>query len=417
MNNKDNKNKDIEQPSPILLYIKERWRVLLWVVLLVVAVLYFDAVNPLAERIKEYQYSWQTIVLIIAAVILFPITGGDSKYISSISTKTLLSLSKVFSGFRYIFNRLHYIPKMLLAFAVIYIIVRSAITGDNAVDLLERSIITNGIDEWKWLIAFITSVVALSLIFAFMEKILVFQPVYNEYDEIDRSIRMLRERIQGAEDQLIQTSVLTINNNKEETLGGDKYKLLDRLSISKTDVYKYEEESLKTIVLSKTLFNDTYDLNLHRLIIDKLHSKPKSVEYKWFSDKQGLDDTIKTLMEGWFDYMMESPKYSLIDIWNSRNFKIEFRKVTSAQHLLLHDINIYHYTEKHQTQAIGFLDEVGADGNEDDLVTHYVKLNINNIGELIETLQKGSNSESVKLKWKQFVIDRINEEDRLWRVL
>jgi hypothetical protein len=37
---------------------------------------------------------------------------------------------------------------MLLAFAVIYIIVRSAITGDNAVDLLERSIITNGIDEW-----------------------------------------------------------------------------------------------------------------------------------------------------------------------------------------------------------------------------------------------------------------------------
>jgi len=77
MNNKDNKNKDIEQPSPIFLYIKERWRVLLWVVLLVVAVLYFDAVNPLVERIKEYQYSWQTIVLIMVAVILLPITGGD----------------------------------------------------------------------------------------------------------------------------------------------------------------------------------------------------------------------------------------------------------------------------------------------------------------------------------------------------
>lgn len=414
MSNKDNKNKGIEQTPPIFIYIKEKWGVLLWAVLLAVAMFYFDVVNLLLESAKGF---WQTLALIVVGIILFPITEKDSEKISSFSTRTLLSLSRVFQWFRYVFYRLHYIPRMLLAFAVIYIIVRSAITGDNAVDLLERSIITNGIDEWKWLIVFIIGIVALSLIFAFMEKILVFQPVYNKYNEIDKSIKTLKERIQGAEEQLIQTSVLTINNSKKETLVSDKYKLLDRLSISKTEVYKYEEESLKTIVLSKTLFNDTYDLNLHRLIINKLHSKPKIAQYKWFSDKQGLEDTIKTLMEGWFDYMINSPKYSLIDIWNSRNFDIEFRKITSKQHLLLHDINIYHYTEKQKTQAIGFLDEVGADENVEELVTHYIKLNINNIGELVETLQKDGNSELVELNWKQFVIDRINEEDRLWRLL
>jgi len=343
----------------------------------------------------------------------------DINQISSRLTKILLRLSRIYSIIRHISGKLHVLPRTLLFLTVIYIIVRQAITGDSAVDLLERSLIMNDASEWSWLILFIMGIVALSAVFIFVEKILVFNPIYNEYDDIDETVSKLEERIKGAEDQLIQTSVLTINNNKEETLNSNKFKLLNDLSISKTDVYQYEKDSCNTVILSKTLYNDTTDVQLHEIIINKLYKNPKKVKYVWFSDKQGLDDTVETLMGNWFKYMIDSPTYSLNDIWNSRNFNVEFRKIISTQHLLLHDINLYNYKSQTKTQAIGFLDEQSANEGKDNIVTHFIKLNIDNTSELIETLENDDNSKTVNLTWRQFIINQINKENQsnLWRIL
>jgi uncharacterized membrane protein len=322
---------------------------------------------------------------------------------------TLIALSSIKTNFLSLMNRFSFLRFVFMLGILVYILGNQMVTSDAAVDFVVHSYKDEGLDFLFFLIVFFILVWG----FAYVERITIFDSVFEKYKHASGVLDIIDSRIKKSKKQLQKT--ISLNEDK------GRFKKVSELSISKTDVYKLENESEITIVLSKELIGDITDKALHKIVMTKFKERGASIKYTWYSDNQALEDNVDTLMNKWFHHMQENDRFTLRDIWGSRKFNIVFKRITNADHVLLNDINIYHYKTRVRTEVVGFLNELVDDKKNDDssmensYLTHFTKLLIPNPSELVESIDRQS-EELCDRRWKYFVIRKLKEANltTLW---
>jgi hypothetical protein len=296
--------------------------------------------------------------------------------------------------------------KASIGIVFILVIMLQAVTSDDSVELIKKSFQENESIEF---IAYISVIIFISLVFIYIEKTLKFDSTFNTYKKVDAAIKAIDSRIEDATNHLSDKNKM---NKLMNDIGG--------LSISKRMVYEIERKSKKTVVLSKELNADIQDEQLHNIILTKFRIgvepefRPEEIEYTWYSDKQTLTDAMGTLMDTWFEFMIQDPDYHLSDVWKSTKYKIIFKKIIDKNHLLIHDINIYNRETKDTSEVVGFIDE--------NLLTHFVRLNIepdNLLNALEEHKESVIDMASRGKDWERFVKKKISQMNvgDLWRMV